>query len=155
MKIILVTDQPGRWRLQQPMTIQSADFNFAFLIHRFWIVTSHIQSPGGFETLTAGLYCLHKWAPAYNSTNFKRESHMVQVARTMHGLWSTTCLVRAISVDRCSLDLMWWRNGRDRIVVSTSRCGRDNPGSNPGHGRDAVVDLCYGIANRFFYYLWN
>ena len=31
-----------------------------------------------------------------------------------------------------------WRYGRDRIVVSTSRCGRDNPGSNPGHGRDAV-----------------
>src|SRR6218665_2165149 len=31
-------------------------------------------------------------------------------------------------------------NGRDRIVVSTSRCGRDNPGSNPGHGncRDSV-----------------
>ena len=28
-----------------------------------------------------------------------------------------------------------WRNGRDRIVVSTSRCGRENPGSNPGHGR--------------------
>ena len=26
------------------------------------------------------------------------------------------------------------RAGRDRIVVSTSRCGRDNPGSNPGHG---------------------
>ena len=26
------------------------------------------------------------------------------------------------------------RSGRDRIVVSTSRCGRDNPGSNPGHG---------------------
>lgn len=24
--------------------------------------------------------------------------------------------------------------GRDRIVVSISRCGRDNPGSNPGHG---------------------
>ena len=23
---------------------------------------------------------------------------------------------------------------RDRIVVSTSRCGRDNPGSNPGYG---------------------
>ena len=28
-----------------------------------------------------------------------------------------------------------WRDGRDRIVVSTSRCGRENPGSNPGHGR--------------------
>ena len=24
-------------------------------------------------------------------------------------------------------------SGRDRIVVSTSRCGRDNPGSNPGY----------------------
>ena len=23
---------------------------------------------------------------------------------------------------------------RDRIVVSTLRCGRSNPGSNPGHG---------------------
>ena len=29
-----------------------------------------------------------------------------------------------------------WRDGRDRIVVSTSRCGRENPGSNPGHGRE-------------------
>ena len=25
-------------------------------------------------------------------------------------------------------------SGRDRIVVSTLRCGRNNPGSNPGHG---------------------
>ena len=29
---------------------------------------------------------------------------------------------------------MTQRPSRDRIVVSTSRCGRDNPGSNPGHG---------------------
>ena len=28
---------------------------------------------------------------------------------------------------------------RDSIVVSTSRCGRENPGSNPGHGK---VSLC-------------
>ena len=34
-----------------------------------------------------------------------------------------------------------WCNGRDRIVVSTSRCGRDNPGSNPGHGRDKDESL--------------
>ena len=33
------------------------------------------------------------------------------------------------------------RVSRDRIVVSTSRCGRDNPGSNPGHGRAAVKHL--------------
>ena len=25
---------------------------------------------------------------------------------------------------------------RDSLVVRTSRCGRDNPGSNPGHGRN-------------------
>ena len=24
--------------------------------------------------------------------------------------------------------------GRDRLVVRTLRCGRSNPGSNPGHG---------------------
>ena len=34
-----------------------------------------------------------------------------------------------------------WCNGRDRIVVSTSRCGQDNPGSNPGQGRDQQESL--------------
>ena len=28
---------------------------------------------------------------------------------------------------------------RDRIAVSTLRCGRNNPGSNPGHGTDQVL----------------
>ena len=28
-----------------------------------------------------------------------------------------------------------WPNSRNRIVVSTLRCGRSNPGSNPGYGR--------------------
>ena len=32
-------------------------------------------------------------------------------------------------------------SGRDRIVVSTSRCGRDNPGSNPGHGMPAFLSI--------------
>ena len=30
------------------------------------------------------------------------------------------------------------QNSRDSIVVSTSRCGRENPGSNPGHGRAVI-----------------
>ena len=30
-------------------------------------------------------------------------------------------------------DMRNWHS-RDRIVVSTLRCGRNNPGSNPGHG---------------------
>ena len=41
-------------------------------------------------------------------------------------------------------------HSRDRIVVSTSRCGRDNPGSNPGHGIAAVQCRCYGIVDEFF-----
>ena len=41
-------------------------------------------------------------------------------------------------------------DSRDRIVVSTSRCGRDNPGSNPGHGK---VCECrrHGTAERFLF----
>ena len=38
--------------------------------------------------------------------------------------------------------------GRDRIVVSTSRCGRDNPGSNPGHGR-GCVSLSWQVSKYF------
>ena len=30
---------------------------------------------------------------------------------------------------------------RDRIVVSTLRCGRNNPGSNPGHGTLLVKNV--------------
>ena len=48
-----------------------------------------------------------------------------------------------------------WCNGRDRIVVSTSRCGRDNPGSNPGHGRDKheslVRQISYFCKNKCCY----
>ena len=38
--------------------------------------------------------------------------------------------------------------GRDRIVVSTLRCGRNNPGSNPGHG---MTVSCYGMRAYFFF----
>ena len=30
-------------------------------------------------------------------------------------------------------------SSRDRLVVRTLRCGRSNPGSNPGHGSDFFV----------------
>ena len=40
---------------------------------------------------------------------------------------------------------------RDRIVVSTLRCGRNNPGSNPGHGSFLITfshllfpHICHG-----------
>ena len=41
-------------------------------------------------------------------------------------------------------NIVCWRYSRDRIVVSTSRCGRDNPGSNPGHGRGCEVSIRLG-----------
>ena len=39
-----------------------------------------------------------------------------------------------VACDHTKFQFGRWQTGRDRIVVSTSRCGRDNPGSNPGHG---------------------
>ena len=41
------------------------------------------------------------------------------------------------------------RNSRDRIVVSTLRCGRSNPGSNPGHGSIEYAD---SAANTNFFH---
>ena len=40
--------------------------------------------------------------------------------------------------------------GRDRIVVSTSRCGRDNPGSNPGHGSVRCGVAIMASSRQFF-----
>ena len=35
-------------------------------------------------------------------------------------------------------------------MVSTSRCGRDNPGSNPGHG-SSCDRRCHGTAEQDFF----
>ena len=56
-------------------------------------------------------------------------------------------------------NLMWFKFaqistralGRDRIVVSTSRCGRDNPGSNPGHGSDRCGVAIMARSQYFFF----
>ena len=34
-------------------------------------------------------------------------------------------------------------SSRDRLVVRTLRCGRSNPGSNPGHGSDLLIKLTF------------
>ena len=44
-----------------------------------------------------------------------------------------------VACDHTKFQFGRWQTGRDRIVVSTSRCGRDNPGSNPGHGIPALL----------------
>ena len=38
---------------------------------------------------------------------------------------------------------------RDRLVVRTLRCGRSNPGSNPGHG------TFFSVSNFFFKILFS
>ena len=45
---------------------------------------------------------------------------------------------------------MYHRNSRDRIVVSTLRCGRSNPGSNPGHGNSEVFFFYEYFKNILF-----
>ena len=36
-----------------------------------------------------------------------------------------------------------FRRCRDRLVVRTLRCGRSNPGSNPGHG--TFFSFCFSL----------
>ena len=47
-----------------------------------------------------------------------------------------------------------WNDSRDRIVVSTLRCGRNNPGSNPGHGTHKTVSffsISFFFLSFYFY----
>ncbi len=38
-------------------------------------------------------------------------------------------------------------SSRDRLVVRTLRCGRSNPGSNPGHGSDTFLLVFLSLLN--------
>ena len=44
---------------------------------------------------------------------------------------------------------------RDRIVVSTLRCGRNNPGSNPGHGIFFIVYITACPTRYYSKYIEN
>ena len=53
-----------------------------------------------------------------------------------------------------SLFYVSWNDSRDRIVVSTLRCGRNNPGSNPGHGTHKTVSffsISFFFLSFYFY----
>lgn len=50
-----------------------------------------------------------------------------------------------------SISRLGYRVGRDRIVVSTLRCGRSNLGSNPSHGNFSFFFL--DLNNRSFSFL--
>ena len=73
--------------------------------------------------------------------------------------------------DEIGVIRLYWRfdacdlvglDSRDRLVVRTLRCGRSNPGSNPGHGSVVVcVQICatkYAVTEEvvdvrlFFFY---
>ena len=42
-------------------------------------------------------------------------------------------------------------DSRDRLVVRTLRCGRNDPGSNPGHGRNGIT-FFFCLDSLVFYF---
>ena len=48
-----------------------------------------------------------------------------------------------------------WPGSRDRLVVRTLRCGRNNPGSNPGHGTGNFFNTLYIKINLFLKHFLN
>ena len=69
----------------------------------------------------------------------------------MKDTWLSLSITNKVRVasDDTKFPIGRWQTGRDRIVVSTSRCGRDNPGSNPGHGMPALLPLHNGPSYLF------
>ena len=61
---------------------------------------------------------------------------MSQITRS----WTSLPEPKRFVINRVE-DKTWAFNSRDRIVVSTLRCGRNNPGSNPGHGIKAFFNF--------------
>ena len=49
---------------------------------------------------------------------------------------------------RVDLFLHRYCGSRDRLVVRTLRCGRSNPGSNPGHGN--IFSLLHSVYLEIF-----
>ena len=100
----------------------------------------HQRHPSwGFEL--KNVVCYHS-IPDESGSNLVRTSRWVRISSGQ----SSDTFQSKTSVAQRSLPVLTplfisWQNGRDRIVVSTSRCGRDNPGSNPGHGRGCEVSI--------------
>ena len=46
-----------------------------------------------------------------------------------------------IPLNWVGVSMAWTNASRDRLVVRTLRCGRSNPGSNPGHGSDILLGI--------------
>ena len=79
------------------------------------------------------LMCLADRAADAGAPSRWRLGKRADAAVWSEGGWPTLPLVGVFKTRR-SLVRQPGQLSRDRIVVSTSRCGRDNPGSNPGHG---------------------
>ena len=109
----------------------------------------HQRHPSwGFEL--KNVVCYHS-IPDESGSNLVRTSRWVRISSGQ----SSDTFQSKTSVAQRSLPVLTplfisWQNGRDRIVVSTSRCGRDNPGSNPGHGRKSIkLCLYHGMSAAF------
>jgi hypothetical protein len=63
-----------------------------------------------------------------------------------HGLETLLLLMLDLFQNVKQIMIIHISSSRDRLVVRTLRCGRSNPGSNPGHG--SVKSL---LRQRFFF----
>ena len=70
----------------------------------------------------------HTTRPASRACRAERDGSLTRVLNSVEHLIGRKFLHILISKTTTLFSC------RDRIVVSTLRCGRNNPGSNPGHG---------------------
>ncbi len=128
------------------------DSNFAVLIH-----FSHIQIPQMLHRNSFG-YCLlgfvvnHVFLLIGDCQSLKAgSSPLAALVRRERRAISLLFLFSPRIMNFCSSPFSQAApSSRDRIVVSTLRCGRSNPGSNPGHGSINVLTLQGASVFLFF-----
>ena len=89
------------------------------------------ENPSSYKSLLAGVFIStrRKWLATHSVQRKKLRSlfALCTFSQQVNDRWS----LLEIKSNKSSLD---FHRCRDRLVVRTLRCGRSNPGSNPGHG---------------------
>ena len=89
------------------------------------------ENPSSYKSLLAGVFISNrrKWLATHSVQRKKLRSlfALCTFSQQVNDRWS----LLEIKANKSSLD---FHRCRDRLVVRTLRCGRSNPGSNPGHG---------------------
>ena len=103
----------------------------------------HILRENGGRTIFISVqivaFCCLYLFPFWTWWNEKvaRNGNLYVPLKKQHGSKKRPWKRHSVSVykyKKISICTQQWPNSRNRIVVSTPRCGRGNPGSNPGYG---------------------